>query len=58
VVRDPEKRLAAIRRVLDWAAGRGFGLRAELDSPIPGPRGNLERLVLLDSPRPEALEEL
>jgi 23S rRNA (cytidine1920-2'-O)/16S rRNA (cytidine1409-2'-O)-methyltransferase len=50
VVRDPEKRQAAIDRVLEWARQHGFGVEGEIDSPIPGPRGNLERLVLLKTP--------
>jgi 23S rRNA (cytidine1920-2'-O)/16S rRNA (cytidine1409-2'-O)-methyltransferase len=50
VVRDPEKRQAAIDRVLGWAREQRFAVEGELDSPIPGPRGNLERLVLLRTP--------
>ncbi len=50
VVRDPGKRLAAIARVLDWAHQQGFRVEGEIDSPIAGPRGNLERLTLLYTP--------
>ena len=50
VVRDPEKRQAAIDRVLDWARRQGFEVEGEIDSPIAGPRGNLERLAVLRTP--------
>ncbi len=50
VVRDPERRAAAIARVLDWAREAGYRLGGEVDSPIAGPSGNLERLALLTTP--------
>lgn len=51
VVRDPEKRALAIARVLDWARGEGYRVEGEIDSPIAGPKGNLERLALLLTPQ-------
>jgi 23S rRNA (cytidine1920-2'-O)/16S rRNA (cytidine1409-2'-O)-methyltransferase len=50
VVRDPARREAAIARVLDWARAEGFVERGRIDSPIPGPEGNLEHLVLWHTP--------
>ncbi len=55
VVRDPAKRLAAIERVLDWARGQGYLERGRIDSPIPGPEGNLEHLVLWHTPGAEVV---
>ena len=42
VVRDPLARQRAIDRVLDWARGAGFGVGPRLDSPVHGPKGNVE----------------
>jgi 23S rRNA (cytidine1920-2'-O)/16S rRNA (cytidine1409-2'-O)-methyltransferase len=42
VVRDPELRTAAVASVADAAAERGWGARAVVTSPLPGPSGNLE----------------
>ena len=50
VVRDPEKRQLALTKVLDWARQEGYEVKGELDSPVPGPKGNVERLVLLITP--------
>jgi 23S rRNA (cytidine1920-2'-O)/16S rRNA (cytidine1409-2'-O)-methyltransferase len=50
VVRDPEKRGRAIERVLGWAREQRYTVGGEIDSPVPGPRGNVERLALLVTP--------
>ena len=50
VVRDPEVRAAAVRGVLDWARDAGYGVQQQMDSPVPGPKGNIEALVWLVSP--------
>jgi 23S rRNA (cytidine1920-2'-O)/16S rRNA (cytidine1409-2'-O)-methyltransferase len=46
-------RAKAIEKVLDWARTAGYALVQQLDSPIPGPRGNVEHLVLLETPATE-----
>jgi len=50
VVRDPEHRHLAIQRVLDWAAAAGYRLQGSVESPLPGPKGNVEQLALLVTP--------
>ncbi len=45
VVRDPALRLAAIESVVRDVAGAGFEIRGTVDSPIEGPKGNLEAFV-------------
>ena len=50
VVRDPAARAAALDRVRDFAAARGFAVGPAIDSPIPGPAGNVEFLLLLHTP--------
>jgi 23S rRNA (cytidine1920-2'-O)/16S rRNA (cytidine1409-2'-O)-methyltransferase len=47
VVRDPEKRAAAVQRVLDTARAAGLTTSEPTESPILGPAGNVEYLVLL-----------
>ncbi len=42
VVRDPELRTDAVASVARAAAARGWGARAVVTSPLPGPSGNLE----------------
>ena len=49
VVRDAVRE-EAIARVLRWADEQGYEQRGAIDSPIPGPRGNVERLVMLLTP--------
>jgi len=53
VVRDPEEREQAIESVRAALRGKGFQIVAECDSPLPGPRGNVERFVhaVLPTPR-------
>jgi 23S rRNA (cytidine1920-2'-O)/16S rRNA (cytidine1409-2'-O)-methyltransferase len=50
VVRDEAVRLATVEKVRAWAAARGFAVGAHLESPIHGPAGNVEYLLLLRTP--------
>jgi 23S rRNA (cytidine1920-2'-O)/16S rRNA (cytidine1409-2'-O)-methyltransferase len=50
VVRDPAARAAALDKVRDFASANGFAVGPAVDSPIPGPAGNLEHLLLLHTP--------
>ncbi|HUS65609.1 MAG TPA: TlyA family RNA methyltransferase [Kofleriaceae bacterium] len=50
VVRDPDARAGALDRVRDFAAQHGFAVGDAIDSPIAGPAGNLEYLLLLRTP--------
>jgi 23S rRNA (cytidine1920-2'-O)/16S rRNA (cytidine1409-2'-O)-methyltransferase len=50
VVRDEAARESAVTRVVDFAAGIGLRLMDRIDSPLRGPAGNLEILVLLGCP--------
>jgi 23S rRNA (cytidine1920-2'-O)/16S rRNA (cytidine1409-2'-O)-methyltransferase len=47
VVRDPDARRGAVERVRTWAAAHGFSPGADVESPITGPAGNVEYLLLL-----------
>jgi 23S rRNA (cytidine1920-2'-O)/16S rRNA (cytidine1409-2'-O)-methyltransferase len=47
VVRDPDARLAAVDKVRTWAAANGFVAGDAVESPITGPAGNVEYLLLL-----------
>ena len=47
VVRDPEARRGAVERVRTWAAGHGLSAGEDVESPITGPAGNVEYLLLL-----------
>ena len=51
VVRDPEKRLEAARRVRHAAEELGLVVRGEEESVLAGPKGNRERFLLLERPR-------
>ncbi len=50
VVRDPEKRAEAARRVCASARAEGLCVRGECESELAGPKGNRERFVLLERP--------
>ena len=50
VVRDPAARLGAVDKVKEWARSRGFAIGDAVESPITGPAGNVEYLLLLHSP--------
>jgi 23S rRNA (cytidine1920-2'-O)/16S rRNA (cytidine1409-2'-O)-methyltransferase len=56
VVRDPEHRAEAVRRVVAQAAELGLGVRGVTASPLPGPSGNVEYFLWLQADAP-ALEE-
>ena len=47
VVRDPAARLGAVDKVRTWAAGHGFVAGDSVESPLTGPAGNVEYLLLL-----------
>jgi len=47
VVRDPAARRAAVDKVRDWASPHGFAAGDDIESPITGPAGNVEYLLLL-----------
>jgi 23S rRNA (cytidine1920-2'-O)/16S rRNA (cytidine1409-2'-O)-methyltransferase len=47
VVRDPAARLAAVDKVRTWASAHGFVAGDFVESPITGPAGNVEYLLLL-----------
>lgn len=46
VIRDERVRLSAIARAREAIERAGFAIEAEVDSAVPGPKGNLERFVL------------
>ena len=50
VVRDPEARERAISKVLDWALAEGYEVRGRIDSPVAGPKGNVEALAWFITP--------
>lgn len=50
VVRDEAARRGAIDKVSAWAGKHGFGVGDVVESPIRGPAGNVEYLLLLRSP--------
>jgi len=50
VVRDEALRLGAVDTVRTWATGNGFTVGDHVESPIRGPAGNVEYLLLLRSP--------
>jgi 23S rRNA (cytidine1920-2'-O)/16S rRNA (cytidine1409-2'-O)-methyltransferase len=54
VVRDPEIRRSAVDKVRGWAAGHGFVAGEDVESPITGPAGNVEYLLLLRTAAPVA----
>jgi 23S rRNA (cytidine1920-2'-O)/16S rRNA (cytidine1409-2'-O)-methyltransferase len=47
VVRDEEVRLGAVTKIRDWANANGFESGDHVESPITGPAGNVEYLLLL-----------
>ena len=47
VVRDEEARRGAVAKVRTWAQANGFAAGADVESPITGPAGNVEFLLLL-----------
>ncbi|MCW2725631.1 MAG: putative rane protein [Frankiales bacterium] len=57
VVRDPQLRAEAVRRVAEQAAGLGLGVRGVTASPLPGPSGNVEFFLWLTAGAPPLEEE-
>ncbi len=47
VVRDPALRRAAVDKIKVWASAHGFTAGDDIESPITGPAGNIEHLLLL-----------
>ena len=47
VVRDEAARRGAVDKIRTWAAGHGFTSHEDVESPITGPAGNVEYLLLL-----------
>lgn len=47
VVRDPDDRASAVRRVAEQAAALGLGVAGVVASPLPGPSGNVEYFLWL-----------
>jgi 23S rRNA (cytidine1920-2'-O)/16S rRNA (cytidine1409-2'-O)-methyltransferase len=47
VVREPEVRRSAVDKVRGWALASGFEAGDDVESPITGPAGNVEFLLLL-----------
>lgn len=54
VVRDETVRLAAVDKVRSWATANGFAAGDYVESPITGPAGNVEYLLLLRTTAPIA----
>ena len=54
VVRDPMARRGAVDKVRSWAAGNGFVAGGDVESPITGPAGNVEYLLVLHTAAPAA----
>ena len=52
VVRDPAARLAAVAKVQQWATAHGLWAGDFVESPITGPAGNVEYLLLLRTAPP------
>jgi len=50
VVRDEAARRGAVDKVKTWAREHGFGVGDDVESPITGPAGNVEYLLLLRTP--------
>jgi 23S rRNA (cytidine1920-2'-O)/16S rRNA (cytidine1409-2'-O)-methyltransferase len=51
VVRDADARQRAIDKVVAWAQASHYGVVAGLDCPVAGPKGNVEYLLQLTTPR-------
>jgi 23S rRNA (cytidine1920-2'-O)/16S rRNA (cytidine1409-2'-O)-methyltransferase len=56
VVRDPQARAGAVRKVAEQAVALGLGVRGVVASPLPGPSGNVEFFLWLTAGAPP-LEE-
>jgi 23S rRNA (cytidine1920-2'-O)/16S rRNA (cytidine1409-2'-O)-methyltransferase len=51
VVRDEAKRRAAVAKIAEFARAAGWTVGKDVESPITGPAGNVEYLMLLETPR-------
>jgi 23S rRNA (cytidine1920-2'-O)/16S rRNA (cytidine1409-2'-O)-methyltransferase len=47
VVRDPAKRQGAVDKISAFAGQQGWRVRGTIESPILGPAGNVEYLIVL-----------
>ncbi len=52
VVRDPERRVEAVRQVAESAGALGWGTVSVVPSPLPGPSGNVEYFLHLRADAP------
>ncbi len=56
VVRDEARRLEIIEKIKAETAKMGFGVKGLIQSPITGPKGNVEYLIYLKMLKPEKIE--
>lgn len=54
VVRDEAARRGAVEKIRTWVAAHGFTAHDDVESPITGPAGNVEYLILLRTAEPPA----
>ena len=47
VIRDPEVHARVLREIFDFAEAQGWTLRGQIQSPLTGPKGNIEFLAWL-----------
>jgi 23S rRNA (cytidine1920-2'-O)/16S rRNA (cytidine1409-2'-O)-methyltransferase len=47
VVRNPQKRLDAVRNIREFAEENGFSVNGEFECPVRGPKGNIEYFLFL-----------
>jgi 23S rRNA (cytidine1920-2'-O)/16S rRNA (cytidine1409-2'-O)-methyltransferase len=57
VVRDEAVRRSAVTKVRDWATAHGFECGEDVESPITGPAGNVEYLLLIRTAGAESLPD-
>ena len=50
VIKDPRAVETAVDGVRAWLAEHGWQLQAEIESPVTGTKGNVERLLRLETP--------
>lgn len=50
VVKDAHARQAALEAMVAFVTARGLRVRGLMDSPVPGPAGNVEALLVADKP--------
>lgn len=58
VVRDEGVRRSAVTKIRDWATAHGFEVGPDVESPIMGPAGNVEYLLLLRTAGSESLPDV